>query len=411
VAISVKDKGWASKESQNLRNKEYGRKAKENASEIFDGSTEIHLKDFFFKVLTGSAQGILIGVLPSAVMKNVLKYSGLINTGFGADFSSILTLFQSFIPLLIGLAVAMQFKMKSLDVGVVAIATAIGGHAIKWATAPQGWLNPVTNVKIPASGNIYIASGAGDVINAMIVAGLAVLATWLVAKYLHGFGSVAIILSPIIIGGLVGLLGYYISPYVGQVTTWIGEAIANFTQLAPIPMSILIAMAFSVIIITPISTVGIALAISLAGIGSGAAGIGVAATTVVLLINSIRVNKNGVSVAILLGAMKGMMPSVFKKPITIFPFLLTAAISAIPVALFKVEGTPSSAGFGYIGLVSPLQSVAMDAPDQQWMTNLIGVFPALITWVIVPVIAGFVSNYLFGNILHLYTAEDFHQDL
>ncbi|MGX7051631.1 PTS sugar transporter subunit IIC [Leuconostoc palmae] len=412
MTIKADGQKWATKESQLVRNKEYARKASENVTEVFNGSTELKLKDFFFKVLSGSAQGILIGVLPSAVMKYIIQYSGLGTTAFGANLSAILTLFTSLIPFLIGMAVALQFKMKSLDVGVVAIATAVASGSIKWTKVSPGFVNPVTHVKATAPANIFIANGAGDVINAMIVAAIAVLVTWLVARYLKGFGSIAIILSPILVGGGVGLLGKSIAPYVGALTTWIGQIVETFTKFAPIPMAILIAMAFSIIIITPISTVGIALAISLSGIGSGAAAMGVVATTIVLLINSWRVNKPGVTIAIALGAMKGMMPSIFAKPVTMLPFLLTAAISGIPVALFNIQGTPTTAGFGYIGLVSPIQSMVKDPTvPTTVMNHFINPVVALIAWVVVPIIAGLISQLIFSNVLKLYKPLDFQQDL
>lgn len=377
-------------------------------SEFFDGSYELKLKDFFFKVLSGSAQGILIGVLPSAVMKYILKMFG--TAQWALDLSAILTLFSSFIPLLIGVAIAMQFRMKALDVGVMAIAVGAASGSIKWAVAPKGFVNPITGA--PQVGNVYIAAGAGDVINAIIVAAAAVLVIWLVSRYLAGFGSVAIILSPIVIGGGVALFGRAIAPYVAYITTWVGDAVRLATDLQPLPMSIAIAMAFSFIIITPISTVGIALAITLSGLGAGAAGAGVVATTVILLINSWKVNKKGTTVAIFLGAMKGMMPSVFKKPVMILAFLVAAAITAIPVALFNVQGTPTSAGFGWIGMVSPLQSMfTFDAAEAEIVKHTINFVQFLIVWFIVPAIAGFVVDFLFTKILKLYSPSDFEQEM
>ncbi|QIE78098.1 PTS sugar transporter subunit IIC [Weissella confusa] len=377
-------------------------------SEFFDGSYELKLKDFFFKVLSGSAQGILIGVLPSAVMKYILKMFG--TAQWALDLSAILTLFSSFIPLLIGVAIAMQFRMKALDVGVMAIAVGAASGSIKWAVAPKGFVNPITGA--PQVGNVYIAAGAGDVINAIIVAAVAVLVIWLASRYLAGFGSVAIILSPIVIGGGVALFGRAIAPYVAYITTWVGDAVRLATDLQPLPMSIAIAMAFSFIIITPISTVGIALAITLSGLGAGAAGAGVVATTVILLINSWKVNKKGTTVAIFLGAMKGMMPSVFKKPVMILAFLVAAAITAIPVALFNVQGTPTSAGFGWIGMVSPLQSMfTFDAAEAEIVKHTINFVQFLIVWFIVPAIAGFAVDFLFTKILKLYSPSDFEQEM
>ena len=50
--MSIKADGhkWASKESQEVRNEEYARKATEIATVEFSGATELRLKDFFFKV-------------------------------------------------------------------------------------------------------------------------------------------------------------------------------------------------------------------------------------------------------------------------------------------------------------------------------------------------------------------------
>ena len=378
-------------------------------SEFFDGSYELKAKDFFFKVLSGSAQGILIGVLPSAVMKYLLKIFG--TAQWALDFSAILTLFSSFIPLLIGVAIAMQFKMKALDVGVMAIAVGAAAGSVNWAHVEAGFLNPVTGIATKVPGNVYIAAGAGDVINAIVVAAVAVLVIWLIAKYLHGFGSVAIILSPIVVGGGVALFGRAIAPYVAYITTGIGDVVRLATELQPLPMSILLAMAFSIIIITPISTVGIALAITLGGLGAGAAGVGVVATTIILLINSWQVNKKGTTVAIFLGAMKGMMPAVFKKPVMLLAFMATSAIAALPVALFNVQGTPTSAGFGWIGMVSPIQSMVMDAADKVVQTNTISLVPALFIWFVLPILAGLGINYVFTKMLKLYTAADFAQEI
>lgn len=148
----------------------------------------------------------------------------------------------------------------------------------------------------------------------------------------------AIVATPIVVGIGAGLIGYYLYPYVTKITAAIGDLINTFTTLQPILMSILIACSFAFLIISPISTVAIGMAIQLNSVSAGAAAMGVAATTVVLVVNSWKVNKPGVTLAIALGAMKMMMPNLFRKPIILVPCLFTAIISAIPVALFSVSG-------------------------------------------------------------------------
>ncbi|MBS9338902.1 PTS sugar transporter subunit IIC [Fructobacillus sp. M2-14] len=378
----------------------------------FSGKNPLHLKEFFFKVLSGSATGILIGVVPSALMKYIILYSGMANNHIGAEFSAILTLFTSMIPFLIGMAVAMNFKMNTLQTGVVALATMVASNSILWGMAQPGTVHPLSCKVIGTPSRIYMAAGAGDVINAMLVAGIAVFAIWLVDRYLNGFGSMAIILSPIIVGGGVGLFGKLIAPTVGELTNLIGKGVESFTNLAPLPMAILIAMAFSVIIITPVSSVGIALAINLSGLGAGAAAMGVVATTIVLIINSWQVNKKGTTLAIFLGAMKGMMPSIFKKPVMLLSFMFAGALSALTVPLFNIQGTPTTAGFGFIGMVSPLQSMIKDAAiPSSVMNHYINPLVGLIAWVIVPVIASFIAQLIFSKWLKLYSPEDLKQEL
>ena len=120
-------------------------------------------------------------------------------------------------------------------------------------------------------------------------------------------------------------------------------------------MGVLISSIFSILIITPISTVAISLTVGLEGISAGSAAIGVAACTAVLVIGSIKAaNEKGVTLAVLLGAMKMMIPNLVKHPIMLLPVVTTAAVSGFVGAFFGIAGTPQTAGFGLVGLVGPI---------------------------------------------------------
>ena len=107
-----------------------------------------------------------------------------------------------------------------------------------------------------------------------------------------------------------------------------------------------------------------------------------------------------------------MMPSVFAKPVTMLSFLLAAAISGIPVALFNIQGTPTTAGFGYIGLVSPIQSMVKDPTvPSTVMNHFINPAIAVLAWLVIPIIAGFIAQFVFSKLLKLYTPMDFQQEL
>ena len=315
---------------------------------------------FFNKVLAGTASGTIIALIPNAVLGAILKYF--------AEYKIIemiihaAQIFQLATPLIIGGLIAFQFGLT-----------------------PQ-------KMMIAGGAAFAIGAGTGDIINIMITASVAVLLLLVIDKK---FGSVEIIALPIVVGVGAGLFGMLIYPYVTQITVAIGKVINNFTDFQPIIMSILIACSFAALIISPITTVAIGLAIQLNGLSAGAAAMGIAATTVVLVINSWNVNQSGVTLAVSLGGMKMMMPNLFKYPIILIPCLFTATISAIPVVLFNISGTPQSAGFGLVGLVGPLAS--LDAG--------LGILPLLFSWFVVPIVAGLFSKFLFEKVLKLYDSK------
>lgn len=330
---------------------------------------------FFNKLLAGTATGIIIGLIPNAVLAALLKYiifvpgvQTLINAG---------VIFQMATPLIIGALIATQFGMVPSRAMVVAGATFVGSGVVQF--------HPETKS--------FVGAGTGDVFNIMITAALAVLfVIWIDNK----FGSTEIILMPIVAGAGVGFIGMLLYPYVTLITVGIGNLINNFTDLQPLVMSILIAASFALLIISPITTVGIGLAIQLNGLSAGAAAIGIAATTMVLLVHSWKVNQSGVTLAVALGGMKMFMPNLFRYPIIMIPVLFTSTVTSLLVPLFNIMGTPQSAGFGLVGLVGPLAS--LDAG--------LNILLVLVAWIAVPLAAALVAKLLFEKILHLYKSEE-----
>ena len=337
--------------------------------------TKLTAKLFFNKVLSGTALGIIIGLMPNAVLGSILKYFP--QTNFVILLSQTVVLFQLATPLLIGALIALQFKLNPMQTAVVAGACLVGSGVTMY------------NAEL----GVYLSAGTGDIINTMLTASIAIFLILLVADR---FGAVNIILSPILIGAGSGLIGLCLLPYVKSFTTLIGDGINSFTTLQPILMSLLIACSFAILIISPISTVAIGLAIQLNGLSAGSAAMGVAATTLVLVVHSLKVNKSGVTLAIALGAMKTMMPNLFRYPIILIPILFTASLSSLPVALFNVMGTASSAGFGLVGLVGPLASI--DAG--------LNLLTAIIVWFIVPTLSALLSLLIFEKGLKLYKKEE-----
>ncbi|BDR56381.1 PTS sugar transporter subunit IIC [Xylocopilactobacillus apis] len=337
---------------------------------------------FANNVLAGTATGIIVGLLPNAVLSGILKLFG--NNPITVQLTRVLVTFQFTTPLLIGALIALAFNFSKIDIAIVAGASYVGSGVTQFN---PGAVHPVTK-----AAGLYLSNGTGDLINTMITASIAVGLTLLVGEK---FGSVKIVASPIIVGGGSGWIGVIILPYVAKITVWIGNLINSFTDLQPILMSILIACMFAVILITPISTVAIGMAIQLNGISAGAAAMGVAAATIVLVVHSWKVNKSGLTLAIALGAMKMMIPNLFRHPIILLPILTTTIVSAVPVALFGISGTPASAGFGLVGIVGPLASISAGKAS-------INIVMALIAWFIIPIAVAVLSRFLYQNVFHIY---------
>ena len=176
-------------------------------------------KIFLNKVLSGTATGIIIGLIPNAVLAAILKLFG--NNPFALAIGQMAIIFQLATPLLIGALIALQFEFKPMPMMVVGGAAFVGSGVIKF------------NAKTQA----YIGAGTGDIINTMLTAAIAVGLILLIGEK---FGSVAIVLTPIVVGVGAGLIGFYLYPYVTDITKAIGDGINSFTNLQPIIMCILI---------------------------------------------------------------------------------------------------------------------------------------------------------------------------
>ncbi|WEV40129.1 PTS sugar transporter subunit IIC [Lactobacillus sp. ESL0684] len=341
----------------------------------------ISAKEFFNKVLSGTATGIIVGLIPNAVLSSVLKLFG--NNAITIGMNHVLLVFQIATPLLIGALIAYQFEFAPLDIAVVAASAYVGSGVTQFNAQA---VNPANK-----QAGIFISSGTGDLINTMITAAIAVFLTLVIGNL---FGSVKIVLNPIVVGGGASYIGYLLLPLISKITTGLGTIINSFTKLQPVLMCVLIAWMFALLIVTPVSTVAIGMAIQLNGIAAGAAAMGVAATTIVLVVHSWKVNKSGVTIAVALGAMKMMIPNLFRYPIIVLPILITSAASALPVALWNICGTPASAGFGLVGIVGPLAS--MSGP------NSINLLLALLSWFVIPAVVALACRFVFDKWLHVY---------
>ena len=335
---------------------------------------KINAKDFINKILTGMSIGIVVALIPSALLGELGKALDL------QAVVDITKMASSLLTIIMGLCIAMQFKMSPIQSGTLAITTMIGSGALK------------------VNGKILQFNGMGDVINAGITAALAVIVILYIGNKLKAYTMLCV--PTLVITG-VGFIGLQILPYVSSLTGYLGEMVNMFTTLQPVLMGIFTAVTFAILIVSPVSTVGVAMAISLGGIGSGTANLGICAAGFGLAIAGFKVNGMGTSLAHVLGSPKMQLANFVKKPAIILPIIANAAVVGALGGFQGIQGTPMSAGFGVSGLIGPINHLNIAG----YSTG--SLIATVVMFIIVPFILSFVFKYLFMNVLKIVKEEDY----
>ncbi|MDO5047968.1 MAG: PTS sugar transporter subunit IIC [Anaerococcus sp.] len=337
-------------------------------------------KEFMMKVFGGVSIAIIAGLITNAILGEV--FSALKDKGSIFEFLLlVVNMSQMVVPALVGALIAKEFDFDLVEISVVTTTTFLASGSIK-----------------PVDGG-YIIAGIGDLINTILVASLAV---FVVLKLRGKFGSLNILLLPLVVVTFVGAIGLFTLPYVSQLTAAIGLLVEKITTLQPLLMSILLAITFGILIISPFSTVAVGLAIGLTGLGSGAANIGICATTAVVVIGSMKVNKSGITLAALLASPKIFLKNWIANPKLNIPIVITAGISGIFAYIFNIQGTAQSAGFGLAGLVGPINAISL---SQNGLGQAI--ILAALAFVIIPFITSIIVHKLLVGVLKIYDYDIF----
>ncbi|MBF0713499.1 PTS transporter subunit IIC [Gemella sp. GH3] len=341
---------------------------------------KLGFKKLFNTVLNGMALGIVAGLIANAVLSAVFKYLGkYFLTDVFAMLGQAVYLLQFAVPVLVGVAIGMTLKFSALETAVLGSAILAGSGSIVYN----------------AETKLYTATPMGDLFNVLLVSLVAVV----IIRAVSGkFGSLTIIFLPIIGGAVPAFIGLLTLPYMKKLTNLLADGVLTFTTLQPLLMCILIAMSFSLFIVTPVSTVamGIVLFSNANNLGAGAAALGVVSAAAVLMIGSIKAkNPKGVSWAILLGAIKLMMPNCARTPLLLVPIFLTAATAGFSGWLFNVLGDKSSAGFGIIGLIGPVKAAELSTQVPY----------IILSFIVIPFVAAFVFDKICSDVLKLYKKD------
>ncbi|HDZ6068680.1 TPA: PTS transporter subunit IIC [Staphylococcus aureus] len=333
-------------------------------------------KQFFSKILNSIGAGVVIALVPNALLGEVLKIFKSGNEILELTYQLVI-LIQSFMAFIIGVLAAHQFN--GAGAAIVGTSAMIGSGAVVY------------------SNNSFMLKGIGDIINTSLVVIIACLIYMVLQNKL---GSFELIILPVLVPIVSGGIGLITLPYIRKITQAIGNVIHSFTDLNPLLMSILISVAFSLLMVTPISLVAIATAISLNGLGSGAANLGIVAACVTFLFGSLRVNSIGVNAVLLIGAAKMMIPVYLKNLIISIPLTINGIITGIIAYVLQVKGTPLSAGFGYTGLVGPINAFNRMSGDPTMNIILLA-----LGYFVIPFVSAFIVHELCKKFIPIYSND------
>lgn len=344
---------------------------------------KIHCRNtqtFFSNVFNAVGIGVVIALLPNAVLGEILKVYSHSSAFINSIYYLVMTI-QSLMSLVIGVLAAYYFKFNGSGIAIVGISSMLGSGAIQ-----------VRN-------NQIVLQGMGDIVNTILI----VILSCLIFLLLHEkLGSLQMIILPVIIPITSGISGMYLLPYTSKLTSFLGHMVSYFTELNPLVMAVLISVTYALLMVTPISVVAIATAIGLSGLGSGAANMGAVMACVTFLIGSLKVNSIGINTVLFIGAAKVMIPVYFKNPIIIIPLTINGIIGGVTAYLIGIEGTPMSAGFGYTGLIGPINAFNRMSGDPTTNVSLL-----IISYLFTPVVTAFLVHKLSLRFLKTYNQDVF----
>lgn len=323
-------------------------------------------QDFTLNVLNGNSLGIIIALLPPALTSQVLLLFG--QHPWVRLITMMTNVSQSMLPIIAAFAVGYFLRLSTLASASIGLASVVSAGVVT--------INP---------NNTYTLAGTGAILNIMLVTFISAL---LVLVLEPRIGQLKIIFLPtitLLIGGGIGLATL---PWMIRIQNAIGNVVAVATHLSPLPMGIFLGLAFAALIVSPISSVGIATALGIAGVGSGAANAGIVAGALTLAWMSASVNPIGGTIAHVIGSPKIQMANMLRKPLLFIPVMIAAGIAGGVATLLSIKGTPFSAGFGASGLIGPLTALQASDGPYIWL-RLLG------SYIIAPVISAWLMNLIF----------------
>ena len=288
-------------------------------------------KSYFMDRMEKGAAGLSAAILVSLGIGLLFKsLGGLLHIDLLVNIGSISTFLMT--PA-IGAAIAIMLGANNLTIISAMVSGVIGGNAI-----------------VPFKETFTITTG--EPIGAIIAAIIAIY----IGKRVTGktfLDLMAVPISSMLIGSVAG---YYLSKVIAPTLITISKTITTIVGNQPLFASIVIAVVFAILVMTPASSAALAIALQLDSSAAAAALVGISAQFVGYTFVSIRENDLGGFLAQLICTPKVQFPNIVKNPkIMIAPLIAAAVSGPVAVLILNLEIPYQIAGLGLCALIAPIQ--------------------------------------------------------
>ena len=315
------------------------------------------LQAFAMKTMNGMTYGLFSTLIVGVIIDQIGKLLGLTFLTNPIYYTLSLLMGAG-----IGLGIGIALKFEGIKLVTTAI---VGGIA--------------TSFRVTFANGIQVANidGPTAVYNEPLTVYFVVITTLLLMQIiLKKKTPVDILLIPLTAVILATLSTFVYSAPLFAFIEAIKSFINTATTVAPLPMSIIIAVSMGMLLTSPLSSAAIAITIQLSGIAGGAAVVGTMIQMIGFSFQSRKDNSLGMVLSIGFGTSMLQFKNILRKPVIWIPTIVASAVLApILVLLFKIETTAYGAGMGTAGLVGPLQTLyEMDYSVNAFLSMVIILF-------------------------------------
>lgn len=346
--------------------------------------------DFISKTSSGMSMGLFATLIIGTIIKQLCSFGE--GWQVGIDIATIITNLMG-----VGIALGVAISMKK-DLSVLEMASLLVVGAITSSLNLLAYDNPIPTITVNGGSK-----------NPLLIYAVIICTIYLAKLVLIKKTPIDILLIPftyIIFGAVLGFGLLYPCYYI---IFAIQKLVEVSMPLVPELMSIIISVVMGMVLTMPISSVAICVAINIGQtpLAAGAALIGCSAQMIGFAAMSFMAkNSIGKSIGVGIGTSMLYWPNIIKKPAIWLPTILASFIlGPIGVCLLNTMGTSAGAGMGTCGLVGQISSM-----EVMGYTNYQTYVSIFVIQILGSIILTLLFDFLFKNVLHLYSNEDLKLD-